>query len=85
MWDLRYCRLKGIFNHVLLFRGAQDLLLRRILCHSLLGSSERAIEELEKASWLIPHEATGRLIAAVVFSKAGKVAEANTAFQQAGE
>ena len=62
----------------------QDLLLRRILCHSLLGRSERATEELEKASWLIPHEATGRLIAGLVHSKAGAVAEANTAFQQAG-
>ena len=60
-----------------------DLLLRRILCHSLLGHYDIALQEIEKADWLIPHQASARVIAGVVYSKVGMVTEANTAFQQA--
>jgi len=60
-----------------------DLLLRRILCHSLLGHFDAALQEIEKAFWLIPHQATAHVIAGVVYSKLGMVTEANAAFQQA--
>eukprot|EP00438_Fugacium_kawagutii_P005094 Skav221524 [mRNA] locus=scaffold1248:216329:221826:- [translate_table: standard] len=60
-----------------------DLLLRRILCHSLLGNFDAALQEIEKANWLIPHQATAQVISGVVYSKLGMVTEANTAFQQA--
>eukprot|EP00913_Durusdinium_trenchii_P035121 g32855.t1 len=60
-----------------------DLLLRRALCHSLLGNFKVAQQEIEKALWLIPHEATGLLVAALVYSKLGLVTEANVSFQQA--
>lgn len=60
-----------------------DLLLRRILCHSLLGNFDAALQEIDKAFWLIPHQATAHVIAGVVYSKLGMVTEANAAFQQA--
>eukprot|EP00435_Cladocopium_sp_Y103_P027086 s2950_g6.t1 len=60
-----------------------DLLLRRILCHSLLGHFDAGLQEIEKANWLIPHQATAHVIAGVVYSKMGMVTEANAAFQQA--
>ncbi|CAJ1430705.1 unnamed protein product [Effrenium voratum] len=59
-----------------------DLLLRRVLCHSLLGNFEVALQECQKADWLIPNEANSKLILAVIYAKLGRV-EANVAFQQA--
>ncbi|CAE7199423.1 Comt [Symbiodinium natans] len=60
-----------------------DLLLRRILCHSLLGRFEQALQECHTAAWLIPHEATCQLLFGVIYSKLGRGEEANSSFQQA--
>eukprot|EP00930_Biecheleria_cincta_P075592 TRINITY_DN6276_c0_g1_i2.p1 TRINITY_DN6276_c0_g1~~TRINITY_DN6276_c0_g1_i2.p1 ORF type:complete len:758 (+),score=115.69 TRINITY_DN6276_c0_g1_i2:56-2329(+) len=60
-----------------------DLLLRRILCHSMLGDFAKALQECEMAAWMIPNEATCCLLHGVVYSKLGRVDEANVSFQQA--
>eukprot|EP00931_Biecheleriopsis_adriatica_P054448 TRINITY_DN32044_c0_g1_i1.p1 TRINITY_DN32044_c0_g1~~TRINITY_DN32044_c0_g1_i1.p1 ORF type:complete len:803 (-),score=121.66 TRINITY_DN32044_c0_g1_i1:359-2767(-) len=60
-----------------------DLLLRRILCHSMLGNLTHALEECEMASSLIPNEATVCLLTGVVCSKLGRADDANAAFQKA--
>jgi len=60
-----------------------DILLRRILCQSLLGRFEQALQECHTAAWLIPNEATCNLLYGVIYSKLGRSEEANSSFQQA--
>ncbi|CAE7254417.1 unnamed protein product [Symbiodinium sp. CCMP2592] len=61
-----------------------DILLRRILCQSLLGRFEQALQECHTAAWLIPNEATCNLLYGVIYSKLGRSEEANSSFQQVG-
>lgn len=60
-----------------------DILLRRVLCQSLLGRFEQALQECHTAAWLIPNEATCNLLYGVIYSKLGRGDEANSSFQQA--
>jgi tetratricopeptide (TPR) repeat protein len=60
-----------------------DLLLRRVLCHSILGDFSRALQECDIASALIPNEASVCLLRGIVSSKLGNASDANLAFQKA--
>lgn len=60
-----------------------DLLVRRALCHSMLGDFKRALEECDMALNIIPNEATVFIIKALLYCKMHSCDLANTAFQKA--
>eukprot|EP00933_Yihiella_yeosuensis_P024424 TRINITY_DN18935_c0_g1_i3.p1 TRINITY_DN18935_c0_g1~~TRINITY_DN18935_c0_g1_i3.p1 ORF type:complete len:812 (+),score=161.57 TRINITY_DN18935_c0_g1_i3:129-2564(+) len=72
------CRLQQAYRPLL-----HDILLRRVLCHSMLGDFDKALEESHLALHAIPNEATAVLLLAIVHSKLGNVQDANQAFQKA--
>lgn len=60
-----------------------DLLLRRVLCYSMLGRFQEGLHECKMALKIIPNAATGLLLQGLLHSKLHEVDEANEAFQWA--
>jgi len=64
---------------------AHDILVRRVLCFSMLGELEKALAESGNALCIIPNSPSMVLIRGIVLSKMGRVDEANGAFHRACE
>lgn len=60
-----------------------DLLVRRILCHSMMGDVRKALAEVELALLVLPNSATVKVIKGILLSKLGRMDDAAGAFQQA--
>jgi len=60
-----------------------DLVVRRILCFSMMGDLQQALHEHELALRVVPHSATALLLAGMIYSKLGDADNANQSFQRA--
>uniref|UniRef100_A0A7S4UBP6 EF-hand domain-containing protein n=1 Tax=Alexandrium monilatum TaxID=311494 RepID=A0A7S4UBP6_9DINO len=58
-----------------------DLVLRRVLCHSMMGQFKEGIQECELALQIIPNSSTAYLLAGLLHSKLEDSDSANEAFQ----
>ncbi|CAK0807391.1 unnamed protein product, partial [Prorocentrum cordatum] len=62
-----------------------DLVLRRVLCLSMLGQTEQGLEEASLAEQIVPFTAVARVLLAVLCSKLGNDDDAFIHLQRANE
>lgn len=60
-----------------------DLVMRRVICYSMLGDLQKSLEETDLALRVVPHSATALLYRGLLHSKLGAADEANENFHLA--